>query len=58
MHSYRTIEEIDDSVETLYEIQKSKFITHLRHVDTEEEARGWQQLYKSQKAAVLGRLCY
>ena len=39
MHSYRTIEEIDDSVETLYEIQKSKFITHLRHVDTEEEAR-------------------
>jgi len=20
--------------------------------------RGWQQLYKSQKAAVLGRLCY
>ncbi len=39
MHSYRTIEEIDDSVETLYEIQKSKFITHLRHVDTEEDAR-------------------
>ena len=39
MHSYRTIEEIDDRVETLYEIQKSKFITHLRHVDTEEEAR-------------------
>ena len=39
MHSYRTIEEIDDSVETLYEIQKSKFITHLRHVDSEEEAR-------------------
>ena len=39
MHSYRTIEEIDDSVETLYEIQKSKFITHLRHVETEEDAR-------------------
>ena len=39
MHSYRTIEETDDRVETLYEIQKSKFITHLRHVDTEEEAR-------------------
>ena len=39
MHSYRTIEETDDSVETLYEIQKSKFITHLRHVDSEEEAR-------------------
>ena len=39
MHSYRTIEEIDDRVETLYEIQKSKFITHLRHVDSEEEAR-------------------
>lgn len=39
MHSYRTIEEIDDSVETLYEIQKSKFITHLRHVDNEEDAR-------------------
>lgn len=39
MHSYRTIEEIDDRVETLYEIQKSKFITHLRHVESEEEAR-------------------
>lgn len=46
MHSYRTIEEIDDRVETLYEIQKSKFITHLRHVDTEEEARDFIQAIK------------
>ena len=41
MNAYRTIQETDDSIETLYEIQKSKFITHLRHVDTEEEARAF-----------------
>lgn len=46
MHSYRTIEEIDDSVETLYEIQKSKFITHLCHVETEEAAREFIQAMK------------
>ena len=39
MNAYRTIKETDDKLETLYEIQKSKFITHLRHVDSEEEAR-------------------
>ena len=41
MKAYRTIKEIDDKIETLYEIQKSKFITHLRHVDNEEEARAF-----------------
>ena len=46
MNIYRTIQETDDSVETLYEIQKSKFITHLRHVETEEEARGFVQTMK------------
>ena len=46
MNPYRTIEETDDSIETLYEIQKSKFITHLRHVDSEEEARAFIQAMK------------
>ncbi|SDG33459.1 uncharacterized protein, YigZ family [Selenomonas sp. WCT3] len=46
MNPYRTIEEADDSIETLYEIQKSKFITHLRHVDSEEEARAFIQAMK------------
>lgn len=46
MNAYRTIEETDDSIETLYEIQKSKFITHLRHVDSEEEARAFIQSMK------------
>lgn len=46
MNAYRTIEETDDSIETLYEIQKSKFITHLRHVDSEEEARAFIQAMK------------
>ena len=41
MEEYRTIAETDDSVETLYEIQKSKFITHLRHVESEDEARAF-----------------
>lgn len=41
MQTYRTIEEKDDSLETLYEIQKSKFITHLKHVDSETEARAF-----------------
>ena len=43
MNGYRTIRETDDSVETLYEIQKSRFITHIRHVETEEEARAFIQ---------------
>ncbi len=46
METYRTIEETDESLETLYEIQKSKFITHLRHVDSEEEARDFIQAMK------------
>ena len=46
METYRTIEEKNDSIETLYEIQKSKFITHLRHVDSEEEAREFIQAMK------------
>ena len=41
MQAYRTIEEKDDSLETLYEIQKSKFITHLKHVESETEARAF-----------------
>lgn len=46
MKRYRTIQETDDSLETLYEIQKSKFITHLCHVETEEEARAFIQAMK------------
>ena len=46
MNGYRTIRETDDSVETLYEIQKSRFITHIRHVETEEEARAFIQAMK------------
>ena len=48
MNCYRTIRETDDSVETLYEIQKSRFITHIRHVETEEEARSFIQAMKKQ----------
>ena len=46
MKIYRTIQETDASIETLYEIQKSKFITHLRHIETEEEARTFIQAMK------------
>ncbi|MFV0637216.1 YigZ family protein [Mitsuokella sp.] len=46
MNLYRTIREKDASVETLYEIQKSKFITHIRHVENEEEARAFIQSMK------------
>lgn len=46
MKIYRTIQETDASIETLYEIQKSKFITHLRHIETEEEARAFIQAMK------------
>lgn len=46
MQAYRTIQETDDSLVTNYEIQKSKFITHLRHVETEEEAREFVQTMK------------
>lgn len=41
MNTYRTIQETDDSVETTYEIQKSRFITHVCHVENEEEARAF-----------------
>ena len=46
MQTYRTIQEQDDALVTHYEIQKSKFITHLRHVETEEEARAFVQAMK------------
>lgn len=39
MFAYNTIKEIDDSIEVLYEIQKSKFITHIKHIENEDEAR-------------------
>ena len=48
MNGYRTIRETDDSVETLYEIQKSRFITHICHVETEEGARAFIQAMKKQ----------
>ena len=64
MNTYRTIKEKDDSIETLYEIQKSKFITHICHVETEEAARGFIQSMKKRyfdarhncSAWVLGEL--
>ncbi|WP_298462317.1 YigZ family protein [uncultured Mitsuokella sp.] len=46
MQAYRTIQETDNSLVTNYEIQKSKFITHLRHIETEEEAREFVQSMK------------
>ena len=46
MHTYRTIKEQDDRIETLYEIQKSKFITHLAHVESEDAAREFIQAMK------------
>ena len=64
MNIYRTIKENDDSIETLYEIQKSKFITHICHVETEEAARAFIQSMKKRyfdarhncSAWVLGEL--
>ena len=64
MNTYRTIKEKDDSIETLYEIQKSKFITHICHVETEEAARDFIQSMKKRyfdarhncSAWVLGEL--
>ncbi|MCI6159077.1 MAG: YigZ family protein [Selenomonadaceae bacterium] len=46
MVSYQTIEERDDRLETEYVIQKSRFLTHLAHVETEEEARAFVQKMK------------
>ena len=64
MNTYRTIKETNDSIETLYEIQKSKFITHICHVETEEAARDFIQSMKKRyfdarhncSAWVLGEL--
>ena len=64
MNTYRTIKETNDSIETLYEIQKSKFITHICHVETEEAARAFIQSMKKRyfdarhncSAWVLGEL--
>lgn len=41
MKAFRTIAEQDDTIETLYEIQRSRFITHICHAETEEEARAF-----------------
>ena len=46
MNIYRTILENDASIETLYEIQKSKFITHICHIETEAAAREFIQNLK------------
>ena len=43
MESYRTI---SGSAEAFYEIQKSRFITHVLHVTSEEEARAFVQQMK------------
>lgn len=43
---YQTIEERDDRLETEYVIQKSRFLTHLAHAETEEEARAFVQKMK------------
>ena len=64
MNTYRTIQETDDSVETTYEIQKSRFITHVCHVENEEDARAFVQSMKKRyfdarhncSAWVLGEL--
>ena len=64
MNTYRTIKETNDSIETLYEIEKSKFITHICHVETEEAARAFIQSMKKRyfdashncSAWVLGEL--
>ena len=45
MDRYRTIK---GDAEAFYEIQKSRFITHVLHVETEEEARDFVQKIKKQ----------
>ena len=45
MEPYKTIH---GSAEASYEIQKSRFITHVLHVETEEEARAFVQKIKKQ----------
>ena len=46
MEKFKTIAETGASLETLYEIQKSRFITHICHVETEEAARAFVQAMK------------
>lgn len=41
MEIYRTISVPKEPIETLYEIQRSKFITHLTHVEDEAQARAF-----------------
>ena len=48
MQTYRTIEPTAPELATLYEIQKSKFITHLQHVESEDEARAFVTAMKKQ----------
>ncbi len=45
MESYKTIR---GSAESFYEIQKSRFITHVFHAESEEEARAFVQQMKKQ----------
>ncbi len=45
MYKYKTIE---GRAEAFYEIQKSRFITHVLHVETEDEARAFVQQVKKQ----------
>ena len=46
MQEYKTIEENDGIIKTEWEIQKSRFITHLKHVKTEKEAQEFIQEIK------------
>ena len=63
MTAYRTVSERATQTETCYEIQKSKFITHLCHVETEDEARAFLLAMKKRyfdarhncSAYILGR---
>ena len=63
MTAYRTVRERAPQTEACYEIQKSKFITHLCHVETEEEARAFLLAMKKRyfdarhnpSAYILGR---
>ena len=41
MEAYRTIAVTAPELAAHYEIQKSKFITHLQHVESEDEARAF-----------------
>ena len=45
MKSYRTIQ---GTAEAAYEIQKSRFLTHVSHAASEEEARAFIQARKKE----------